>query len=184
MLTKGKQTAVPMHFGLSVNEREMARKQGLAVGDALDHMIAQVADDGQEKRVGPYLVSYAVTAAEGWYVLSDDDKLLWQTPAEANIYLQITVRDAVDGRFVPQLSIQVHLFNQQGDKLGQQQHPFVWHPWVYHYGCHWRVKEDGRYLLEIMIKAPEFPRQAREEGTRYSQDVRVIFSSVKISQNN
>ena len=61
------------------------------------------------------------------------------------------------------------------------QQPFIWHPWVYHYGRNWRVAEEGDYTLEISIKAPSFPRHDKKNGQRYADDVDVTFNNVKIS---
>ncbi|HEX2253339.1 MAG TPA: hypothetical protein VHQ65_08735 [Thermoanaerobaculia bacterium] len=44
---------------------ELARKQGEAYERALEHMAEEVADDGDERRAGDYIVAYAVEKAEG-----------------------------------------------------------------------------------------------------------------------
>ena len=158
---------------------EMAQAQGQVMGKALHHMIGEVASDGQEKVTGPYLVSYAIEQAEGMYFLKNGD-LVWQEPEAENIHVEVAVRDAADGRFIPYLNIHVRLIDSQNNDVGYHQQPFVWHPWLYHYGRNWHVPEDGDYRLEIDIKTPDFPRHDKKNGQRYGEDVEVVFAPVKI----
>ncbi len=157
----------------------MAKEQGNTLEKALKHMIGEVASDGQEKEAGPYLVSYAVEEAEGMYHLQDG-KLVWQEPEEENIHIEVAVRDAADGRFIPNLNIHVRLIDSSGTDVGYHQQPFVWHPWLYHYGRNWQVPADGDYEMHIEIEAPDFPRHDKKNGQRYAEDVEVLFSPVKI----
>jgi len=158
---------------------EMARDQGRMMGKALDHMVGQVADDGQEKKVGDYLVSYAVEDAEGMYHL-ENGELIWREPEEENIHLEVGVRDAADGRFIPNLIIHARLVDSENNDAGYHRQPFVWHPWLYHYGRNWHIPKEGDYRLEIHIEAPDFPRHDKRNGQRYADDVDVEFSPVKI----
>jgi hypothetical protein len=158
---------------------EMAKEQGRVLGKALDHMISQVADDGQETTVGPYRVGYAIEEAEGMYHWQDGE-LVWQEPERENVHIEVSVRDAVDGRFIPNLNIHVRLIDSNKNDVGYHQQPFVWHPWLYHYGRNWHIPEEGDYRMEIHIKAPDFPRHDEKNGNRYDQDVDVTFSPVKI----
>jgi hypothetical protein len=68
-------------------------------------MITEVADMGEEKRAGPYLVGYAIEKAEGMYQPGDNGELVWHEPEEENLHLEVSVRDAADGRFIPELTI-------------------------------------------------------------------------------
>lgn len=160
-------------------ELEMAKKQGRVLGEALDHMVGEVATDGQEKQVGPYLVAYAVEEAEGMYH-KQDGELVWQPPESENIHVEVSVRDAADGRFVPNLNIHVRLIDSNENDVGYHKQPFVWHPWLYHYGRNWQVPGDGDYTMEIHIEAPDFPRHDKKNGQRYAEDVAVRFAPVKI----
>jgi uncharacterized protein involved in high-affinity Fe2+ transport len=162
-------------------ELEMARQQGRAMGKALNHMITNVADDGQEKQVGPYLIGYAIEEAEGMYKPDENGELVWQEPEEENIHVEISVRDAADGRFIPHLTVHARLIDGRKNIVGMHQQPFVWHPWVYHYGRNWKIEQEGDYTLEVEIKAPDFPRHDEKNGNRYAKDVSAAFSPVKIS---
>lgn len=157
----------------------MAKNQGEVLEKALNHMLTEVATDGQEKHAGPYLVSYAVEEAEGMYHL-EGDELVWREPEEKNAHVEVAVRDAADGRFIPGLNIYVRLRDEEHNEIGCHRQPFVWHPWLYHYGRNWQVPGDGNYHLEIHIEAPDFPRHDEKNGRRYATDVGVEFSPIKI----
>lgn len=163
----------------TTKELEMARKQGEVLGEALDHMVGEVANDGQEKIVGDYRVSYAVEEAEGLYHM-ENGELVWQEPEKENVHVEVGVRDASDGRFIPNLNVHVRLINSNGDDIGYHRQPFLWHPWLYHYGRNWHVPKDGDYRMHIHIEAPDFPRHDKKNGKRFAEDVDVEFATVKI----
>lgn len=160
---------------------EIARHQGDIFGDALDHMITEVADMGEEIHAGPYLVSYAIEDAEGMYIPGKNGDLVWQEANGENIHLEVSVRDATDGRFIPELTVHARLINSQGNDVGLHRQPFIWHPWVYHYGRNWHIEKSGKYSLEIEIKAPTFARHDKQNGNRYAKDVKAVFPNVKVS---
>ncbi|RJP77018.1 MAG: hypothetical protein C4524_09015 [Candidatus Zixiibacteriota bacterium] len=160
-------------------ELEMARDEGSALGRSLTHMIREVADDGDEAPVGEYLVGYAVEAAEGMYVCRDG-KLTWQEPEEENVHLEISVRDGADGRFVPELKVQATLMDGDGHEIATHRQPFIWHPWLHHYGRNWTVPGDGSYMLRVRIEPPTFSRHDKLNGKRYAEAVEVVFHNVEI----
>jgi hypothetical protein len=164
----------------SEKQLELARRQGDVLRSALDVMIGEVADDGQEIEYGPYLIGYAIEDAEGMYHRDDDGELVWQEPDKENIHVEISVRDKADGRFVPYLDIEARLIDSEGNDVGLHRQPFLWHPWLYHYGRNWIIEKGGDYTLEVRIKAPDFPRHDKKNGKRYSEDDEVSFSAVKI----
>lgn len=78
----------------------LAREQGDAYGRALQMMTEEIAQDGGEQRAGDYRIGYAVEKAEGMYELVDGE-VQWREPGEENLHVEVAVRDAADGRFVP-----------------------------------------------------------------------------------
>lgn len=181
MSTKSKTNPQVPSDEATEKELEMAQNQGQVFGNALEHMITNVADDGQEKKVGPYLIGYAIEKAEGMYNPDENGDLIWAEPEEENIHVEVSVRDAADGRFIPALDVHARLINSQGDNIGTHKQPYIWHPWVYHYGRNWAVEKGGDYTLEIEIKMPAFPRHDKKNGTRFAKDISTSFSQVKIS---
>ena len=129
---------------------KLAKAQGEAMQQALEHMIQKEADDGAEKRAGDYLVGYAVEEAEGMYHLHAGE-LQWHEPEDENVHVEVSVRDGADGRFVPGLTVYATLIDRAGRKVGTHQQPFLWHPWLYHYGRNWRVPGDGEYTLQVPV---------------------------------
>lgn len=160
-------------------ELDMARAQGEAYSEALKHMMNVKSQGGEAKRVGDYIVAYAVEKAEGMYQLVDGE-LQWQKPDEENCHIEISVRDAADHRFIPGLTIHVRVTASNDEDVGRHRQPLLWHPWLYHYGRNWEVPGDGRYTLDVSIEAPEFGRHDKENGLRYADDVEVTFENVDI----
>lgn len=158
---------------------ELAKGQGQALQKALEHMTQKEADDGGEKRAGDFLIGYAVEKAEGMYKL-ENGELKWQEPKEENVHLEVSVRDGGDGRFVPGLTVYATLIGNDGEKIGTHQQPFLWHPWLYHYGRNWKVPGNGTYKLHVRVEPAEFHRHDKENGKRYADTVEVEFPEVKI----
>lgn len=161
------------------NELDMARVQGEIYTRALEHMVNNVADDGGEVHAGDYIVAYAVEAAEGMYHMENGDLVMHEPDAE-NIHIEVSVRDGADNRFIPNLNIRVTLIDPDGNEVGTHEQPFVWHPWLYHYGRNWQVAQSGTYTMRVHINAPDFPRHDEINGKRYATDVDVEFDDVKI----
>ena len=160
------------------DELELAREQGAAYVEALEHMVEEVADGGGQKHAGPYIVGYANEEAEGMYRLRDGE-LEWQEP-DGNIHLEVSVRDAADNRFVPGLDVRLTILDESGEEVGTERMPMLWHPWLYHYGKNWTIPGDGTYTLRVEIDPPEFMRHDEKNGQRFSEPVRVEFPDVEL----
>lgn len=158
------------------DERQLAlaREQGEAYGRALEAMDEESSSGVLARAAGEYEVAIAVEEAEGMYHL-EDGELVWRNPGEENAHVEVAVRDAADGRFVPRLEVEVALYDPDGAHLGRHRQPFVWHPWLYHYGRNWTVPRKGRYRVHVHIDPPAFHRHDHENGRRYAKDVDVDF---------
>lgn len=158
---------------------ELGRRQGEALGDTLRHMTDEIADDGAEVQVGEYLVAYAVEKAEGMHVMRDGE-LVWQEPEEENAHVEVAVRDAADGRFIPGLEIEATLIRSDGQDAGTHKLPLLWHPYLYHYGRNWTVPSDGTYKLRVSFPAPTFHRHDKKNGRRFAEGCDHTFEQVRI----
>lgn len=158
---------------------EYGRRQGEAVQAALARMTREIADDGKIQRAADYLVACAVEKAEGLWTWRDGD-LVWQEPERENLHVEIAVCDAADGRFLPGLEVEVMLTAPDGTRIGPHQQPFLWHPWIHHYGRNWEVPGDGRYRLEVHIAPPAYARHDRRNGNRFAAPVSVIFEDIEV----
>jgi hypothetical protein len=88
---------------------------------------------------------------------------------------------ATDGRFIPGLTVYATLLDQNGNELGTHQQPFLWHPWLYHYGRNWQLPSDGPFTLRVRVDAPDFPRHDKINGKRFEQPVQVEFPDIRLS---
>jgi hypothetical protein len=155
----------------------LARAQGAAYGLALKHMTDLVAAYGEAKPAGDYLVGLALEKAEGLHVWTDG-ALLWQEPAGENLHVEIAVRDAADGRFVPGLTVHISIADAKGGQLVACELPFLWHPTLYHYGRNVQVSAEREITILTRISPPTFARHDKVNGCRYLSPVEASFGPI------
>lgn len=163
----------------NAQQLEFAREQGSAYERALKHMAKEEADTGGEQAAGDYVIAYALEKAEGMYALVDGE-LEWQEPEEENLHVEVSVRDGADGRFTPGLKVHATLVDADGNEVGTHEQPFLWHPWLFHYGRNWKVPGEGTYTLRVRVDPPAFMRHDKKNGKRFAEPVEVEFSGVKV----
>ena len=152
-------------------KKKLAENQGKAYSDALDYM--KSIDNHAEKEVDDYIISLASEEAEGTYQL-EGDKLKWNTPKEGyNTHLEIVVRDKKDKRFIPGLEIKGKVYDEDKNVIIDTDFPFLWHPFLLHYGAFFKIPKSGTYTVEVSIPAPKFHRHDEIKGKRYEKDVKV-----------
>ncbi len=156
----------------------LADAQGEAFQHALNQMM-RMDQSAPEKRAGDYLFGCAVEEAEGMWV-PQGGKLVWQGPDNENAHIEVVVRDARDGRFLPGLDVRVTLLDSAGREHGTHAQPFLWHPWLYHYGRNWQVPGPGTYTIRVHVEPPAFPRHDKVNGKRYTDPIDVDFQNVQI----
>jgi hypothetical protein len=157
---------------------DLAKEQGDIYRKTMKYMVTEVAH-GEIKREGDIEIGYAVENAEGLYYPIHND-FEWQEPEEHNAHIEIAVCDARDGRFIPGLTVIVTLTDPSGKVIGTHQQPFLWHPWLYHYGLNWAVPMEGKYRLHVQILPPLYPRHDKKNGQFFTQPVEVVFENVHI----
>lgn len=163
----------------NADQLRLARRQGEALQAALQAMDVESDSGVILRRAGDYEIGVAVEEAEGMWHLRDGE-LVWENPDEENCHVEVCVRDGADGRFVPGLGVTVTLVDPDGNELGSHDQPFLWHPWLYHYGRNWRVPEAGKYGVRVRVEPPTFMRHDHENGRRYLEPVEVEFEGVEI----
>lgn len=155
------------------DQLEIARAQGGTYAQALEAMDEE--SGAVTQWAGDYLVAFVQENAEGMYELADG-QLVWREAAEeANVHLEIAVADAADGRFVPALDITLTVLEGERE-LFTTTMPFLWHPYLYHYGSNARVPGEGPYTVRARIDPPAFMRHDPVNGKRYEQPVEVVFA--------
>lgn len=156
----------------------VARAQGDAYGRALQAMAEE--EGAVTARAGQYLVAFVNEEAEGMYELVNG-RLVWREAApDANVHLEVAVADAADGRFVPGLSVQLEV-HRDGQLLLSTRLPFLWHPFLYHYGGNGRVPDNGPFDVLVRIPPPTFMRHDPVNGKRYAEPVEVRFEKVEFA---
>ncbi|GGP78929.1 iron transporter [Saccharothrix coeruleofusca] len=153
----------------------LARAEGDAYLRSLEAMREE--SGAVVKRAGDFLVALVQEDAEGMYELRGG-RLVWhEAPEEANGHLEIAVADAADGRFVPGLDVTVTVSRGGADVLDTRL-PFLWHPFLHHYGTNFTMPGAGAYDVQVHIDPPTFMRHDPVNGRRYEQPVEVAFLNV------
>ena len=157
---------------------DLARNQGDALMKALDYMAGKEAHGRQE---GRRRLPRGLRLRDGrglWH--SKNGELVYEKPKEENAHLEIAVLDGADHRFVPGLTVHLTVIDSDGKEVGTHVQPFLWHPWIYHYGRNWKLPGNGTYTLHVRIEPPTFARHDPENGKRYAEPVVVTFENVDI----
>lgn len=153
----------------------LARDQGDRYKAALEAMRHETGR-GASIEVRDMVISYSEENAEGMYEWQDD-QLVWRNPdPEQNAHLEIAVQDAHDGRFIPYLDVKVTVFESGKDEpLFSVDLPFLWHPWLYHYGSNVHLPHEGMYDLLVNVSELRIGRHDMENGDRYTHAAEVRF---------
>lgn len=158
-------------------EWHLAREQGDAYGDALQHATRLAAGDSGECRAGDYWITYLADSPRRIYTWADG-KPRWHEPEGANLYVGIAVRDATDGRFIPAMRVGVTLIDQGGSVVGAGEHSLVWDPLAHQYGRNWHVEGAGPYSLCVRIEPPTRAQVASDEAMR---PIEIEFSGLNLT---
>jgi hypothetical protein len=157
----------------------LARAQGDAYGEALEHVLEHAAAAAGRQRAGDYWVDFAIGDAEGAYDPSTDG-IRWRGPSDGDLHLGVIVRDAGDGRFVPGLRVVVTMIGADGRELGTQELPLSWDPVIYHYGADWHPADGPPHRLRVRVEPPVFSRRDAVDGRRFVEPVEVEFTDVSV----
>ena len=164
---------------LSAEKDKLRKDQGVTYQKALEYMQGETANASVQ--VGDYIVTLACEEAEGMYHLMDEGTLEWVIPdLEDNQHVEIVVQDKEDLRFIPGLEVHVKLFDSEGNLTEEKDIPFIWHPFLLHYGINWKINGEGDYTAKVTIKAPKFCRHDEFIGKRYPKDVDVTLGPVHL----
>ncbi len=149
-----------------------AHQQGDAYRASYDMLMEE--DKHAETEVDQYRITASFEPAEGMYEMDGDGKLHWMVPEKGeNQHFEVIAQDRDDGRFIPGLEVRLRLLATDGRPVAATAVPFVWHPFVLHYGVNGTIPGEGDYLAEVTIKAPTFGRHDEVRGRRYERDVTV-----------
>lgn len=160
-------------------KKNLALTQGLAYSLALDEMKEE--DVHAAVEVEDYIVSLSCEDAEGMYMDHGKGELEWMIPApNENIHVEVVVQDKDDKRFLPGLDVQCVLEDDDHTEVASFTIPFIWHPFLFHYGINTTIPKAGEYFARITIKKPTFHRHDQVFGKRYENDVTVTLGPVHL----
>jgi predicted AlkP superfamily pyrophosphatase or phosphodiesterase len=153
-------------------EIQLEKEQGEAYSKALELMKKETVH--QEVEINDFIITVLAHGAEGYYVTRLDGALEWRVPQpEENQHIEVVVRDKQDLRFIPDLSVSCRLFSSDGYLIDEKTQPFIWHPFLYHYGINWELPGRDNYTAEISIMEPIFGRHDRQKGKRYGENITI-----------
>lgn len=175
-----RQTSPPMAPSNEATDEQLqvAHAQGNAYHQAMQAMAKE--EGAHTAQAGDYLIGFINEEAEGMYAL-DGDSLVWREAAEdANVHLEVAVADAADGRFIPNLAVQLAL-SHDGTPVLATDLPFLWHPFLHHYGTNAKVPGRGPYRVTVRIAPAGFMRHDPVNGRRYAQPIEVHFDNITLT---
>lgn len=158
-------------------EWHLAREQGDAYGDALQHATQLAAGDSGECRTGDYWITYLIDAPRRIYTWAEG-KPIWHEPESADLYAGIAVRDATDGRFIPALRVGVILVDRAGRVVGAGEHSLVWDPLAHQYGRNWQVEGEGPHSMRVRVEPPTRAQAGSDEAMA---PIEVEFSGLDLT---
>lgn len=142
------------------------------------------ANEGKDKVQGNYFIAFADEYSEGWwhymngkfmYMMQNDEG------GKTNAHIEIAVLDAATHRFLPDLNVSVTLYDKNKHSLGTKPIPFMWHPWLYHYGENWRIPATGKqYSVHVHAEAPAYKRYGKTMGNQFTMPVDVDFDNLTV----
>lgn len=162
-------------------QKTLSQNAGNAYANTLKNMFKQ-ANDGRDTVLNDYKVAFAVEYAEGYW---DYEHGIFRYKVEndlsgrTNGHVEVAVLDAKTGRFLHDLNVTATL-NKDGKDIGTKVEPFMWHPWLYHYGENWRVPSAGKYDLHIHFDPPPYRRYGKNDGRQFARSLDFNFNNIKI----
>ncbi len=164
-------------------QNSLSSSAGAGYSNTLKIMYKQ-ANEGKDTVQGDYFIAFADEYSEGWWHYMNG-KLMYMTQndegGKTNAHIEIAVADKTTHRFLPDLNITVTLYDKNKKSLGTKPIPFMWHPWLYHYGENWRIPVSGKqYSVHVHVDAPTYRRYGKQEGNRFATPVDIDFDNLTI----
>lgn len=168
-----------IHSKKEHKKEDLVQQEGHAFQNSYDQLMHE--DPHAIIEVDNYIITASFEPAEGMYMIQSDLSLKWITPEKQdNQHMEVIVQDKDDRRFIPYLDVSLVLYSKK-EVVFHNQVPFIWHPFVFHYGINGSIPGEGEYIPEVFIKMPTFHRHDEVRGKRYTKDVQVKLGSVHLT---
>lgn len=168
MTTEPTSTSMTAGNAADREQLDLARAQGDAYRQALEALPGK--PGVTKKRAGQHLIGFAQHEAEGLYGLAGRAVGLARTTTGG----QRPLRDR-GGRqrrraIRPGLEVTLTVLSNEGHELIRTALPFLWHPFLHHYGINAEVPGEGPYIVRATIEPPRFMRHDPVNGRWSSPD--------------
>ncbi|MDQ2889421.1 MAG: iron transporter [Gemmatimonadota bacterium] len=139
---------------------------------------------GLEVRSGDYRVAVTVQAARGYWQVRAGTLTYVRTDTSVGpaAHIGVTVRDAETGRFIPGLKVRATLLDARGREIDTYAMPFMWHPWLNHYGLNVAVPGQGRYTVHVHADAPGFRRYGSSALRKFNRSVNAEVRGLRFAR--
>jgi uncharacterized protein involved in high-affinity Fe2+ transport len=154
-------------------------------GEVMDVQIARALHDGEERgaetRRGDYKVAVLIQSVRGYWQMQHGTAsyAAADTSVGPAAHLDVSIRDAATGRLVPDMNVRVTILNSRGKEIDTYAMPFMWHPWLDHYGLNVPVPGTGRYTIRVRADAPAFRRFGSSALRKFNKAVDVEVRGVR-----
>lgn len=164
----------------------LARAEGASVRRATDALLATARPSVGQRRAGNFEVAIAAGPPSSLWTVAGGALRYHAHPATGganDVHLDVVVRDVRTGRFLPGLPVTATVLDARGRAAWSGALPFMWHPWLSHYGSNVRLRATGRYTVRVHIGAPPFRRYMPNEIGRgeFVHPEDVVFRKLPIT---
>lgn len=160
---------------------DLARREGDAVDRPLLDMLRSSAVGGSQVRSGDYIVAVAIKPVHGYWE-ARSGKLLFVRPDDSVgpvAHIDVSIRDMATGRLLPGLKVRATVLNSRKKEIDTYAMPFMWHPWMNHYGLNVPAPGPGRYTIRVRADAPAFRRYGSTALRKFNKPVDVEIRDVR-----
>jgi hypothetical protein len=169
--------------GDSHQATELARAEGEAIAGPLSEMLRGAGARGSRARSADYDVAVVVERARDyWGVRAGKLSYVSADSSSAMNHIGVSVRDVATGRLIPELSVRVTVLNSRRKEIGTYEMPFMWDPWLNHYGLNVPALGEGRYTIRVRAEAPAFRRYGSGALKKFNRAVSVDVRGVRVNE--
>ena len=169
--------------GESREATALARREGTAMDRPLRDLARRTDVSGSQIRSGDYEVAVVVQRARGYWE-ARDGKLRYRR-ADNNVgpiaHIDVSIRDATTGRFLPDLKVRATVLNSRNKEIDTYVLPFMWHPWMNHYGLDVAEPGPGRYAIRVRAEPPAFRRYGSTALRKFNQPINVLVRGLQFA---